>query len=160
MCVTNTDINGQTKHKGPYFLIAAFFLAIFLIWYIPKQTWRVKSQDGYGNAGKAIGVGMTTWESIYDGVTVDESIFNYRTSTEAREDFQERLNDPSAVIESEKRPDNSSKTGRAVLIFNAVKTKPGTTQIIKLSGNQIQSISAPSLKSALAFEKAWLKIGF
>ena len=149
------------NRKVVYLIIAIISLSIFSIWYVPRHTWRAISWDGYGDSDKGVGVGMTTWKSVYDGAIVDESVSTYRTPEDARKDFQKMLNDRRVTAN---RPINneisSDNTERAVLRYGDSETGEGKIQIIKLKGEKIQSISAGSMKSALAFERDWLRIDF
>lgn len=143
-----------TKYKVVYWISAGLTLTILSLLYFPQNMWRAISWDGHGDEVRGIGVGQTIWKSIYHGGLVEESMAVYQSSEVAHRDFQERLSDPKAMLESPKNNDYSPETNRRVVL----QTKEGAVQIVKLDGRTIQSINASSLKMALAFEKAWLKL--
>ena len=146
------------KHKALYSIIIVGCIAIASLWYFPTHTWTARLMDGasgggFGPSGRGVGFSTTTWNSL-SGVTVEEIVVSYSSANDALNDFEAELKNGGTVIE---RSDNiTAERQRAVKVFGDV-TNQGASEIIKSSGNQIQFVKAGALKSALTFEKSWLK---
>ena len=146
------------KRKALYSIIIVGGITIASLWYFPTHTWSARLIDGtsgggFGPSGRGEGVSRATWDSM-SGVTVEEIVVSYSSANDARSDFETELKKSGTVVE---RSDNmAADRQRAVKVFS-YGTEPGPSEIIVLSGNQIQFLKAGALKYALRFEKSWLK---
>ena len=108
---------------------------------------------GFGPSGRGVGFSTTTWDSI-SGVSVEEIVVSYASANDARNDFEAELKTGGTVIE---RSENmTADHQRAVKVFGEVPSHGGS-EIVTLSGKEIQFVKAGALKYALRFEKSWLK---
>jgi len=110
------------------------------------------SGGGFGPSGRGVGFSTATWDSM-SGVTVEEIVVSYSSTTDSRSDFETELKSGGTVIE---RSDSDADRQRAVKVFGGTG-KQGASEIITLSGNQIQFVKAGALNYALTFEESWLK---
>jgi hypothetical protein len=146
------------KRKALYSIVIVGFIAIILLWYIPAHSWSARLMDGasgggFGPSGRGVGVSTATWGSL-SGVTVEEIVVSYSSANDARNDFEAELKNGGMVIQ---RSDNlTADHQRAVKVFGDANNS-GASEIITLSGQQVQFVKAGALKYALAFEKSWLK---
>lgn len=94
------------------------------------------SGGGFGPSGRGVGFSPATWNSI-SGVTVEELVVTYSSTSDALDDFEAELKNGGTVIE---RSDNvTAERRRAVKVFGDV-TNPGVSEIIILSGDKIQFV--------------------
>ena len=111
------------------------------------------SGGGFGLSGRGVGFSTRTWDSM-SGVTIEEIVVSYSSASDALNDFEAELKNGGTVLE---RSDNmTADHQRAVKVFGDAANQ-GTTEIITLSGKQIQFVKAGALKYALRFERSWLK---
>lgn len=128
-------------------------LASALIW---KQTWIASSIDGASDSAKGVAFWGKTWNSLAGDAQIIESGFNYSSQEDARKDFERKLKDAGTIIE---RTKFSELDERVVLVAGNPEIKGGAATIIRLQNNEVRYINAASLRYALAFEKAWIKLG-
>ena len=147
------------KKKVAYFIIAAVGLTAASIWSVSRNTWSAVSWDGFSDPERGVGVAMTTWNAMHSGAHVEETISTYSSLENARLDFQVALKGPGEIIDTTNAANSSSgDPERAVKFFGNRDTREGDVEIITRRNNKLRFISGGSLKVALAFEQAWVKL--
>ena len=111
------------------------------------------SDTSVGPGRRGIAYSSTTWRSL-NGVIVDEMSIFYRSSEDARQDFEEELKGNGMIVERGGSNDNE----RVVRVFGDSQTKGGAAEIIRLHGKEINYVTSVSLRHVLTFEKSWLRL--
>src|ERR1700755_1138061 len=106
-----------TKHKVVYWIIAVISLSVVSIWYVPKHPWRAVAWDGYGDTDEHMGARLITWKSVSDGAIVNEAVWTYDSSEDARKGVQKMLEDPKAVASGPGNNESSSENPERAVLF-------------------------------------------
>ncbi len=94
-----------------------------------------------------------SYESSY-GVRVSFSQEGYSSSERAREAFEEKLKNAVSILERNRKYVYGLQMGeRIVGVFAYSEPKEQVSSIIWLEGSVLYTISSPSLRHALAFER-------
>jgi hypothetical protein len=136
-------------------ILAGAILALVIIVSISfaPKVWIAVSVDGAGPAaGEAqepVGFATTTWKSLSGGF-VDESAALYSSPDVARTAFAEYLNGGGRIV--------SSEADRIVKAFGEADPDREAVMIITVRDKEVHCVNAGSLRYALAFEGARLKL--
>jgi hypothetical protein len=155
----------EMKRKAIYLVVGCIAaltgIIITSIWF-SQPSYRSVSADG-GSGGFDFGGGSywsQSWESS-DGVMIYESSVNYPSRENARKALEKGVSNLATVIERRKSPnDFPGIDERVVGVLANPESKEKAVTVIRLQGEDVYRLFAPSLDSALAFERSRLKSGW
>jgi hypothetical protein len=147
------------KRKAIYLIVACIAALIGIIitsiW-LSQPSYRSVSADG-GSGGLDFGGGSywsQSWESS-DGVMIYESGVNYPSRENARRALEQGVSNLATVIERRETPnDFPGVDERVVGVLANPESKEKAVIVIRLQGKDVYRLFAPSLESALTFERS------